>query len=137
MDLLETGAMVSARHAADVTHEVTYNLESLLSLTALSLFRALHEVGVEVSVERGYHPKTSQVSFFVPVEAVALALGVHRCTVYRALPELRALGLIDARAHYTTHRGRTVSDGTVWAVRLRPVGGCYSRPNVWPGSRYI
>lgn len=117
----------AARCAADVTQTVTQNLEDSLSGTALMLFRALHQVAVEASEARGYHPGVSEVSLFCPVEAVALALGVHRCTVYRALPELRAAGLVDARGHYCTHRGRTVADGTVWAVRLRPVGGRAAR----------
>jgi DNA-binding transcriptional ArsR family regulator len=91
------------------------------------LFRALHTSAVTVGEARKYHPNVSQVSFFCPVEAVALALGVHRCTVYRALPELRALGLVDERAHYTTYRGRTRSDGSVWCVRLHPLKGCKAR----------
>jgi DNA-binding transcriptional ArsR family regulator len=118
---------MAADCAADVTNTVTHNLKALLSGTALLLFRALHTSAIEVGAARDYHPNVSQVSFFCPVEAVALALGVHRCTVYRALPELRALGLVDVRAHYTTYRGRTVADGSVWAVRLRPVGGCKAR----------
>jgi DNA-binding transcriptional ArsR family regulator len=118
---------MAADCAADVTDTVTHNLETLLSDAALMLFRALHTSAIEVSAARDYHPNVSQVSFFCPVEAVALALGVHRCTVYRALPKLQALGLVDVRAHYTTHQGRTVADGSVWAVRLRPVGGCKAR----------
>ncbi len=117
----------AAESAADVTLSVTHNLEPLLSGTALQLFRALHTSAVEVGAARDYHPNVSQVSFFCPVEAVALALGVHRSTVYRALPELRALGLVDQRAHYTTHRGRTRSDGSVWCVRLHPGRGCRAR----------
>jgi hypothetical protein len=58
---------------------------------------------------------------------VALALGMHRSTVYRALPELRAAGLLDVRGHFCTHRGRTRADGAVWSVRLRPVGGRAAR----------
>jgi DNA-binding transcriptional ArsR family regulator len=118
---------MAADCAADVTDTVTHNLEEILSRTALMLFRALHTSAIEVSASRGYHPGVSQVSFFCPVEAVAMALGVHRCTVYRALPELRELGLVDVRAHYTTYWGRTVADGSIWAVRLRPVGGCKAR----------
>ncbi len=119
--------LLEAARAADVTLSVTHNLEPLLSGTALVLFRALHTSAVEVGAAREYHPNVSQVSFFCPVEAVALALGVHRSTVYRALPELRALGLIDMRGHYTTHRGRTRSDGAVWCVRLHPLKGCRAR----------
>jgi hypothetical protein len=117
----------AATCAEDVTLSVTHNLEKTLSSTALMLFRALHNVAVEVAAARGYHPNTSQVSYFAPLEAVALALGCHRSTVYRALPELRAAGLVDHRGHFTTYRSRTRADGSVWAVRLRPVGGCRAR----------
>jgi DNA-binding IclR family transcriptional regulator len=118
---------MAAESAADVSRIVTQNLEGSLSDTALTLFRALHTVAVEALELRGYSPGTSEVSLFCPVEAVALALGCHRATVYRALAELRAAGLVDCRGHFTTHRGRTRADGAVWAVRLRPVGGCKAR----------
>jgi hypothetical protein len=113
--------------ATDVTQTVTQQLEKSLSSTALLLFRVLHTVAVEVAAARGYHVNVSQVSFFCPLEAVALALGCHRSTVYRAASELVEAGLVAHRAHYTTHRGRTRSDGSLWAVRLRPVGGCRAR----------
>jgi hypothetical protein len=118
--------MRAAESAAEVTLSVTQNL-GFLSRAALALFRALHTVAVEVAAARGYSPNTSQVSYFAPLEAVALALGCHRSTVYRALPELRAAGLVDHRGHFTTYRGRTRADGSVWCVRLRPVGGCRAR----------
>jgi hypothetical protein len=117
---------MAAESAADVTQTVTENLP-FLSSTALSLFRALHTVAVEAAAARAYHPGVSEVSLFCPLEAVALALGCHRATVYRALPELRAAGLLDVRGHFCTHRGRTRADGSVWAVRLRPVGGRAAR----------
>ncbi len=117
----------AATCAEDVSRIVTQNLEATLSSAALTLFRALHTVAVEALELRGYSPGTSEVSLFCPVEAVALALGVHRATVYRALPELRAAGLVDVRGHFCTHRGRTRADGSVWAVRLRPVGGRRAR----------
>jgi hypothetical protein len=117
----------TANSADDVTQAVTHNLEGKLSSTALTLFRALHTVAVEALELRGYSVATSEVSLFCPVEAVALALGCHRSTVYRVLPELRAAGLLDVRGHFCTHRGRTRSDGSVWAVRLRPVGGRRAR----------
>jgi hypothetical protein len=113
--------------AADVTQTVTHNLEGSLSSTALTLFRALHTVAVEALEARGYSPNVSEVALFCPVEAVALALGCHRATVYRAAAELVEAGLVAHRAHYCTHRGRTRADGSVWAVRLRPVGGRAAR----------
>jgi hypothetical protein len=119
--------MMAAESAADVSRIVTDNLQATLSSTALTLFRALHTVAVEAAAARGYSVATSEVSLFCPVEAVALALGCHRSTVYRVLPELRAAGLLDVRGHFCTHRGRTRSDGSVWAVRLRPVSGRRAR----------
>ncbi len=117
----------AANCADDVTRIVTQNLEGQLSSAALTLFRALHTVAVEAAAARGYAVATSEISLFCPVEAVALALGCHRSTVYRVLPELRAAGLLDVRGHFCTHRGRTRADGSVWAVRLRPVGGRRAR----------
>jgi hypothetical protein len=117
----------AATCADDVTQAVTHNLEGKLSSTALTLFRALHTVAVEALELRGYSVATSEISLFCPVEAVALALGCHRSTVYRVLPELRAAGLLDVRGHFCTHRGRTRADGSVWAVRLRPVSGRRAR----------
>jgi DNA-binding transcriptional ArsR family regulator len=67
------------------------------------------------------------VVLFCPAEQVARAVGIHPSTLYRVLPELVEAGLVEARGHYTTLRGRTRSDGTAWAVRLRPVGGCKAR----------
>jgi hypothetical protein len=117
----------AANCADDVSRIVTQNLEGKLSSTALTLFRALHTVAVEALELRGYSVATSEISLFCPVEAVALALGCHRATVYRVLPELRAAGLLDVRGHFCTHRGRTRADGSVWAVRLRPVSGRRAR----------
>ncbi len=113
-------------NSADVSRIVTQNLD-FLSSTALLIFRALHTVAVEACEARGYHPNTSQVSLFCPAEMVARAVGISRATLYRALQELVEAGLVDARGHFCTLRGRTRSDGTLWAVRLRPVGGCKAR----------
>ncbi len=117
----------AATCADDVTRIVTQNLVGKLSSAALTLFRALHTVAVEALELRGYSVATSEISLFCPLEAVALALGCHRSTVYRVLPELRAAGLVDVRGHFCTHRGRTRADGSVWAVRLRPVSGRRAR----------
>jgi hypothetical protein len=99
-----------------------------LSETAIRLYRALREVAVHVGAARGYVTATTHVTLHLPLEVVAAALGRHRVTVWRRLPELRAAGLIDARAHKTTAPGctaksDTVNDGTLWAVRLNPDEG--------------
>ena len=56
----------------------------------------------------------------VPAEVVAFALDIHRSTLYRHLPRLLEVGVVDYRAHRTTYNGRTVADGTVWSVKVNP-----------------
>ncbi len=99
-----------------------------LSGTALLLYQALRETAVRTGAARGYCAGTTHVTLHLPLEVVALALGRHRVTIWRALPKLQALGLIDARAHKTTAPGcstksDTVNDGTLWCVRLNPDEG--------------
>jgi DNA-binding transcriptional ArsR family regulator len=118
---------LTAVSAAEVSQIVTQQLEEKLSPSALLVFRALHEVAVEVAAARGYAPTVSEVVIFAPAELVARAVGIHPSTLYRRLPELVEAGLVDARGHYCTLRGRTRADGTLWAVRLRPVGGRRAR----------
>jgi hypothetical protein len=84
------------------------------------LYKALRSVGRTVSDARGYCAAVSVVFFFVPGEVVADALLMARSTMYLKLAELKAVGLVEARAHYCTHKGRTRSDGMVWAVKMQP-----------------
>jgi hypothetical protein len=84
------------------------------------LYLSMREVADKVSNARGYCAAVSQVHFFVPGEVVADALCMARSTLYLKLEELKAADLIDARAHYVTHRGRTRADGMVWAVKMYP-----------------
>jgi hypothetical protein len=41
--------------------------------------------------------------------------------MYLKLKELEALELVEGRAHYVTHQGRTRADGMVWVVKLDAV----------------
>ncbi len=97
----------------------SFNPPESLSPTATRLLDALQQVGRLVGAARGYHPNTSQVTFFAPVESVALAIGVSRQTVYNRLPELVDRGLVAQTGHYCTHNGCTRSDGSLWAVKVR------------------
>jgi hypothetical protein len=120
--------LLTAATAADALPTRTQNIEVSLSGTALLLYRALRETAVHVGAARGYVTATTHVTLHIPVEVVAGAIGRHRVTVWRRLPELRALGLVDARAHKTTAPGcttksDTVNDGTLWCVRLNPDEG--------------
>jgi hypothetical protein len=92
----------------------------MLSSKALMLYQAMRQVASEVSDARGYCAAVSVVHFFVPGEIVANALCMARSTLYLKLKELRDSDLIDARAHYVTHRGHTQADGMVWAVKMDP-----------------
>jgi hypothetical protein len=92
--------------------------QEALSRTASILFLALQEVAELAKIERGYHKKTSQVTFFAPVDSVALAIGVSRQTIYNRLPELVLRGLVEQTGHFCTHNGCTRSDGSLWAVKL-------------------
>lgn len=99
-----------------------------LSGTALLLYRALRELAAQTGAARGYVPSTTHVTVHVPLEVVARAIGRHRVTVWRRLPELQERGLIDARAHKTTAPGisaksDTVNDGYLWCIRLNPDEG--------------
>ncbi len=96
----------------------SFNPPESLSPTATRLLDALQQVGRLVGAARGYHPNTSQVTFFAPVESVALSIGVSRQTVYNRLPELVDRGLIAQTGHYCTHNGCTRSDGSLWAVKV-------------------
>ncbi len=91
-----------------------------LSGTAIRLYQGLRETGRRVGEARGYVKAVSQVHFFCPGEIVAKACLMATSTMYLKLKELEAVELVEARAHYVTHNGRTRSDGTVWCVKMTP-----------------
>lgn len=110
MNLLEAGATAPTQHPVEFT----------LTRKAQTLYDAMREVGGKVSDARGYCAAVSQVHFFAPGEIVADACVMARSTMYVKLKELEAAELIEGRAHYVTHEGRTKTDGMVWAVKMQP-----------------
>ncbi len=110
MLLLESGASAPMQYPLTLT----------LSDKAKALYEDLRSVADKVSDSRGYCAAVSQVHFFCPGEIVADALCMARSTLYLKIAELKAADLIDARAHYVTHRGRTRADGMVWAIKMNP-----------------
>ncbi len=110
----------SAVAGADVNPCVLVDPLETLSGKALLLYLSLRKVADEVADHRGYCRAVSQVHFFCPGEIVADTLGMARSTMYRKLDELKAADLIDARAHYVTHRGSTRADGMVWLIKMHP-----------------
>lgn len=112
---------------AEASRQLVALLVGELAPTAYRLYWVLHHVALVVAGARGYHPKTTHVTFHCPLEIVALVLGVHRSTIWRHLPTLLARGLIDTRPHKATLRGQTRNDGSLWQVRLHPKRGTRAR----------
>ncbi len=111
--------LLEAEQAATHPCEPSLQLETLSS-KALLLYWSLHEVAAKVSDARSYCAAVSQVHFFCPGEVVADATCMAPSTMYLKLKELEVAELVEARAHYVTHGGRTKTDGTVWAVKMDP-----------------
>jgi hypothetical protein len=110
----------SAVTAAAVIAE---RLPETLSPTAKTLYQVLVAASVETAKGKGYSPNITHMTLHAPLEQVARAIGLSRVTVWRYLPELKALGLVDWRTHKGTCRGVTRNTGTVWQVRLTPTCG--------------
>jgi hypothetical protein len=84
------------------------------------LLELLHQVAVSTVTARAYPVAPSQVTLHQPQELIARALGCSLRSVYNWTRDLAALGLIAARAHFTTSKGATRADGTLYAVTLQP-----------------
>ncbi len=111
--------LADAEQAAVSTCIAETPLENL-STKAILLYHALQETGRRVGEARGYVKAVSVVHFFVPGEIVADTCGMARSTMYLKLAELVEAELVEGRAHYVSHNGRTRADGMVWAVKLTP-----------------
>ncbi len=121
---MTTFAVSDAVTAAGI---ITERLPESLSGTAKKLYTALCGVAVETAKSRGHAPNTTEVVLHMPLEQVAKALGWHRTTVWRTLPALQELGLVDYRPHKASCRGETRNSGCVWRVRLTPDRGSKAR----------
>jgi hypothetical protein len=64
--------------------------------------------------------KIGTVVFMVPLEMIALNLGVTRQTAYRWKEALEKKGLVATDVLHQTVNGERRAIGTLWAVRLRP-----------------
>ncbi len=85
-----------------------------------AIYTTLVEVANEIASRRKYKANPHQIAFFCPAEIVALALNISRRTLYRHIDHLTKAGLIDQRGHMTTHNGKTKSDGSLWAINMKP-----------------
>lgn len=88
------------------------------------LAELLDEVARHTLKARRYAALPHQITMHLPQELLAAALDVNPVTIWRWTQQLEATGYLQAREHYTTTTTqsgpRTVVDGTLYAVRLRP-----------------
>jgi hypothetical protein len=124
-------ATLEVGSVSGVAQVVSEHLPQNTSQTARKVYAVLVEVGIRVEQERGHAPSVVESVFHAPVELVAEAAGVSRVSVWRHLPALRALGVVDCRTHKARWRGgevcETRNSGTVWRVRLTPRRGSTAR----------
>jgi hypothetical protein len=113
--------------ASGVAQAVADRLPENTSQTARELYRVLVIVAIEQTRRLGRSAQTTEAVMHLPVELVAAAAEVSRTSAWRHLAELRALGVVDNRAHKASCRGQTRNSGTVWRVRLSPLRGSRAR----------
>ena len=124
MSVLTLSTVSSAVQTAQV---VTQRTPDSLTDAAKLLYTALVLTAIETAKGRGYSPNVTHVTLHLPSEQLAKACGIHRRTVWKHLPALRSLGLIDYRTHKGSCRGETRNTGTLFQVRLDPVRGSSCR----------
>jgi hypothetical protein len=118
---------LAATDAATLAQAIVARTPETLSKTAKTLYQVLVAASVETAKSKGYSPNITHMTLHCPLEQVARAIGLSRVTVWRYLPELKALGLVDWRTHKGTCRGQVRNTGTVWQVRLTPTCGRAAR----------
>ena len=92
-----------------------------VSNRSAEVYELLHYLALSIGDHRRYSPLVSTVSFWLPLELLALALDCDRTTIWRAAKRLITAGLIDYRPHKCSYWGLTRNDGCVWTVKLKPL----------------
>lgn len=112
-----------ASNALEVATVLAEKLPAGLPQAAVKLYAALVAVGIETARGKGYSANVTHMVMHAPLEQVARAVGMSRQTVWRHLPALKNLGVLDYRTHKAQCRGLVRNSGTVFMVRLNPVSG--------------
>ncbi len=110
-------------NAVTVAHEIARRIPQALPDAARTIYTALVAAAVESIRVNGWSTATTSVVLHVPLEQVAKACGLSRQTVWRHIPALQELGVLDAKTHKGAFFGSTRNTGTVWLVRLTPLRG--------------
>ncbi len=114
--------MLATVQVSNALQAATALAEKLPKGLTKRVYHALLIPAVENARVRGYI-NPSRVTYHCPAEIIAAALGISRMSLWRAVQQLKDLGLVDNRAHKGTCRGQTRNTGSVWQVRLTPNHG--------------
>lgn len=93
-----------------------------LTSGARRLWHQLHRLALDVARSRGYAQLVHQVVYHCPAVTLCGLLGVTDRHLRRLTHELEAVGLLDAGGHSQQVVGRSMYDGTLWAVLMLPAG---------------
>lgn len=110
-----------------VTEQLCKGLSHDLKRNELKTFKLLHTVALELAAKRNYSAQVTHVSFFCPLEIIAIALEISRTTLWRHLKIMLELGIVSYKPHKTTHRSKTLNDGCLWNIKLNPAKGKSAR----------
>jgi hypothetical protein len=122
--VLATFSVSDSLSAAEI---ISAKLPKGLSKTAVRLYTALVAVSVETARAKGYSANVTHMVMHAPLEQVAKACRLSRQSVWRHLPALKSLGVLDYRTHKGSLRGKSRNTGTVFMVRLNPSSGSKCR----------
>lgn len=105
-----------------------------LSRGAAQLWQLVYHLAVYVGKQRGYQVAPDQITYHCPAVTLAGVLGVTDRHVRRLARELEAVGLLDCGGHAQQVLGRSMYDGTLWAVTMVPDAAPRIRPDEWKHS---
>lgn len=93
-----------------------------LTSGARRLWLQLHRLALDVARSREYIQLVHQVVYHCPAVTLCGLLGVTDRHLRRLTQELESVGLLDAGGHSQQVAGRSMYDGTLWAVLMVPGG---------------
>lgn len=91
-----------------------------LSVGAVRAFRVLHRLACAVAKARSYAVEPDTVTLHTPALVVAALARYTPRHLRRLMPELVAAGLVAGGSHASRVGLRSLWDGTIWAVKVRP-----------------
>jgi hypothetical protein len=84
------------------------------------MWRQLHRLALDVGRARLYDQVPRSITFHCPAVTLCGLLGITDRHLRRLSGELEAVGLLDCGGHAQQVAGRSMYDGTLWAVLVTP-----------------